>query len=180
MNLNNNIFNNLLGGNKQNTLSQFSPQNPAAFMTIMLGVIIFGISIGFVCLRIPDTTLPTSDELDNIEIIKKNKPPHINGLLPIRDSVNPFPTYYPATLNANEAYNKSDFNNLYNNYIKPNLEANLLNNQKLLINKSSKLPDIMVSFSCAFFGLTLIYLGITFYTKKIQSFLEKNASSERF
>lgn len=164
----------MFGGNytdETSSLQQLVPQNPVAFSLVMLGIIIFGISIGFVFLRIPNVKLPTAEELYTIENIKKHMPPNPQPgtTYSLRDSTNPFPPTYgtPST----DPFNKIDFINLYNNYIKPTLESNLLNNQTLIISKTDKIPDITISLCFAFLGLVLLFLGITFYTRKIQSLI---------
>ena len=135
---------------------------------MLLGIIIFGISIGFVFLRIPSVKLPTAEELYTMDNIKKYMPPNPQPGTgyPIRDSANPFPVAYGSP--STEAFNKIDFINLYNNYIKPSLESSLLSNQTLIINKNDKIADITISLCFAFVGLILIFLGITFYTKRMQ------------
>lgn len=144
------------------------PDNMPAFITIMVGLIIFTISLAFVFYRMPAITLPTSDELDKNNNIKINKPPNSTSVIPPRDPINPFPNFYPATISQSDAYNKSDFNNLYNNHIKPELETQLLNNQFLIIDKKSKTSDLMVSLLCACVGFIVLGFGINIYLKQIK------------
>ena len=170
----------MFGGNleERSSLQQLVPQNPVAFSLVVLGIIIFGISIGFVFLRIPNVKLPTAEELYTIENIKKHMPPNPQPgtTYSLRDSTNPFPPTYgtPST----DPFNKIDFINLYNNYIKPTLESNLLNNQTLIISKTDKIPDITISLCFAFLGLVLLFLGVTFYTRKIQSLMGDTSLKE--
>ena len=152
--------------NSSSNLHQLMPENPVAFSLVVLGIIIFGISISFVFLRVPNVNLPTAEELYKNDTIKKYMPPNPQSGFLVRDPTNPCPVSYgtPST----EPFNKIDFINLYNNYIKPTVETSLLNNQVLIVNKNNKTPDLLLSLSFAFCGLLLLFLGFSFYTRKIE------------
>jgi len=162
-----------------NGFQQLIPQNGVAFLLMLFGIIIFGISIGFVFLRIPSVKLPISDELYAMDTIKNYMPPEgVNGASIVRDKTKPFSqniggqdvNQYKAEQSINTAFNKSDFNILYNNYLKPTLESMLLNNQTLIINKTDKVADITISLCFAFLGLTFIYISITLYIKESKDY----------
>ena len=144
------------------------PNNMSAFVAILTAVIVYTISIGFLFYRLPNTTLPTSEELYEIENIKKNRPPVYDGTIQ-RNVDNPFPNSYGSTINVSDAYNKTDFDNLYNTHIKPSLEEKLLNNKFLIIDKKSTVSDLMASLFCSFVGLFILYIGIQMYLTDIRN-----------
>lgn len=144
------------------------PNNMTAFIAIITAVIVYTISIGFLFYRLPNITLPTAEELYEIENIKKNRPPVYEGTI-LRDLKNPFPNFYGSTINVSDAYNKTDFDNLYNTHIKPSLEEKLLNNKFLILDKKSTVTDLMVSLLFSFVGLFILYIGIQMYLTDLRN-----------
>ena len=148
----------------QSDIKTITPENKIGMISVIIGIIIMSISLVMVGYRLPSTKLPTSEELSKeLDAINDNKiikPPvyetgSVSRKIPI--------SYSSSTIDATQAFNKSDFEILYDNYIKPSLEDKLLNNKWLLFDKKSNVTDLITSLICGFFGCLILILGIGTY-----------------